>query len=646
MGLFRMASVLPYPYPVNNSLQKIGAWYDPTATEFIVWAPERQKVELLLESPQRGIHPMQKDEYGYWRIRFPADQTGASPQPNRSAASPSQPMPGARYFFRLDDAITCPDPASFSQPDGVHGPSALIDRMAFSWQDQAWTGIPPDNQIIYELHTGVFSDSHDFDGVRKRLDYLADLGINAIELMPLAQFPGSRNWGYDGVYPFAIQDSYGGVPGFQRLVNAAHARGIALIVDVVYNHVGPEGNYLPQYGPYFTDKYKTPWGDAVNVDDAGSDGVRNFFLQNARMWLEDYHVDALRLDAVHAIKDFSAIPFVRQLKELAADIERRTGCHKQLIAELDLNDPRYINPPAKGGYGLNAQWIDEFHHALRTLLTGDKTAYYEDFGSIHHLERAFRNTYVYDGVYSQHRQRTFGGHVDNNPYDQFVVFAQNHDQVGNRALGDRLTANLSFEQLKLAAATVLLSPYVPMLFMGEEYGERHPFPFFVSFGDPALIKAVREGRAAEFKGFAAGGVSIPDPESVATFESAVLSWTYDDDPGSALWQFYRSLIAMRKTRPALQGRARDSMIVYPAMDDTLLLERKILDDQVFIWLHFGGQPVRRENSTGHVLGKIFDSADRQWLGPGHADAAGAADILPGQLIDLAPWSALVFEKKQ
>jgi maltooligosyltrehalose trehalohydrolase len=590
---------------VNIPLQKIGAWYDPASTEFIVWAPARHQVEVILQSPEPGTYPMEKDESGYWRTHLPVN-------------------PGTRYFFRLDGTTTCPDPASFSQPEGVHGPSEVIDTNAFSWQDKDWTGIPLSNNIIYELHTGAFSPTHDFDGVRAKLDYLADLGINAIELMPLAQFPGDRNWGYDGVFPFAIQHSYGGAAGFQRLVDAAHSKGISIIVDVVYNHFGPEGNYLGQYGPYFTDKYKTPWGDAINVDDAGSDGVRNYFLQNARMWLEDYHVDTLRLDAVHAIKDFSAITFIQELKELAADIERQTACRKALIAEQDLNDPRYINPPAKGGYGLDAQWIDEFHHALRALLTGDRRSYYSDFGSIGQLEKAFRDTYVYDGIYSPHRQRTFGGHVDGNPYDQFVVFAQNHDQVGNRAMGDRLTDNLSVEQLKLAAATVLLSPYIPLLFMGEEYGERHPFPFFVSFTDPPLIKAVREGRAAEFKGFVHDGAVIPDPESAETFESAVLSWNINEE--LAAW--YRELIRFRTTRPAMQGRTRDSMLVHPAIGNVLLLERKIVNDRVWIVLHFGAEAVEIENTTGVALRSVF---------------GGEKEIAPGGPIGLDPWAVMAFE---
>jgi maltooligosyltrehalose trehalohydrolase len=580
---------------VNHPSIPIGALYSPEATQFIVWAPFCHTVELLAGTS----HALTPDEHGYWRIRVPV-------------------RAGQRYTFRLDGKVTCPDPASLWQPEGVHGPSAVVDLSAYRWQDEGWAGITMDNMILYELHVGTYTASHDFDGVVQKLDHLAGLGINAIELMPLAQFPGTRNWGYDGVYPFAVQQSYGGVDGFRRLVDAAHKRDIAVVVDVVYNHVGPEGNYLTQYGPYFTDNYRTPWGSAVNFDDAWSDGVRNFFLQNARMWLEDYRVDALRLDAVHAIKDLSAIPFVRQLKELAMEIELRTGRRKLLIAELDLNDPRYIHPPAKGGYGLDGQWIDEFHHALRALLTGDRNAYYADFGEIGHLERAFRNSYVYDGVYSSYRHRVFGGHADGCPYEQFVVFDQNHDQVGNRACGDRLTEHLTPAQLKLAAAVVLLSPYVPLLFMGEEYGERNPFPFFVSFEDPALIRAVREGRAAEFRGFAGEGLTIPDPEAEKTFESAVLSWEVD----VALLDYYKELIRLRKTRPALQGRARDTMVVHPAVGSVLMLERKIVNDHVFIFFNFGAEAVRVAGLNTKKLSRVF--------GPGDGG-------------EIAPWSVLVCE---
>ena len=610
---------------LNLILQDIGARYSPDATEFTVWAPLRHSVGLQLMSTDTEtaprLYPMQRQDNGYWALSLSVS-------------------PGDRYKFRLDGTDALPDPASFWQPDGVHGPSAVASRN-FSWTDKDWKGIPLSNMIIYELHVGTFTSSHDLEGVIMRLDYLADLGINAIELMPLAQFPGDRNWGYDGVYPFAIQHSYGGITGFQRLVDAAHARNIAVIVDVVYNHFGPEGSYIGRFGPYFTGKYQTPWGDALNFDDAWSDGVRNYFLQNARMWLEDYHVDALRLDAVHAIRDFSALHILQQLKVLTEDIERRCGCRKQLIAESDLNDPRYINPPAKGGYGLDGQWVDEFHHALRTLMTGETNAWYEDFGSIAQLEKAFRNTYVYDGVWSPHRKRTFGSSADGNSYDQFVVFAQNHDQVGNRAIGDRLTGNLDLEQLKLAAATVLLSPYVPLLFMGEEYGEENPFPFFGSFGDSQLADAIRKGRATEFKGFT-DGFDLPDPMAPATFESAILSWNFEEGQGLVLHSLYRHLINLRQTRPALQGRTRDSMIVHPSTGDTLPFERKILSDHLYIWLHFGDQPVSLCNITGQYLNKVFDSADSAWGGPGEGPESF---IAVGQPMKIMPHSAVVFEKK-
>ena len=602
-------------------LQKIGASFRDQNTEFVVWSPLLERVELVITTPAETIHAMEKDDKGYWRTTLPV-------------------TPGTRYGYRVDGKPeTLPDPASYSQPDGVHGLSMVVDTHSFTWDDTGWKGLPLSNKIIYELHTGTFSPTHDFDGIIRRLEYLRELGINSIELMPLAQCPGDRNWGYDGVYPFAIQHSYGGIAGFQRLVNAAHAMGTTIIVDTVYNHLGPEGNYLPQYAPYFTDQYKTPWGKALNFDGAWSDGTRNFFLQNAAFWLEDLHVDALRLDAVHAIFDRSANPFIQQLKELAAEISQRAGSKKELIAEIDLNDPRYINPLAKGGYGLDGQWNDEFHHSLRTILTGDTSGYYADFGGIAHLEKAFRNTYVYSGGWSKHRRRHFGGQADNNPYDQFVVFSQNHDHVGNRPHGSRLGNDLDFEQQKLAAATVLLSPYVPLLFMGEEYGEQNPFQYFVSFSDPALIDAVREGRAREFNHFADGS-PLPDPQSETTFDRSVLSWRIEE-PGTTLLRFYKALIRFRQTRPALQGRTRDTMIVHPATGKTLPIERKILNDRLFIWLHFGNQPVSLQNITWQHLHKVFDSAESEWGGPG---SPAATHILPWHSIDIAAHSVVIFER--
>jgi len=559
---------------------------------------------------------MTKDEWGYWKITLPVE-------------------PGTPYRYRLNEKHSFPDPASFYQPQGVHAPSAVAQRLDFAWEDQTWKGIPLTNMVMYELHTGCFSDTHDFEGIIRRLDYLLELGINTIELMPLAQCPGRRNWGYDGVSLFAIQASYGSIQDFQRLVNTAHAKGIAVIVDVVYNHLGPEGNYLPKYGPYFSDKYHTPWGSPLNFDGPWSDGVRNFFLQNARMWLEDYHVDGLRLDAVHAIYDFSAYHFMQELKDLALDIETRTGVKKTLICEMDLNDPRYINPMEKGGYGLDGQWIDEFHHALRTLMTGERNAYYEDFGDISYLEKAYRHTYVYNGTYSPHRKRTFGGRADNNPYSQFIVFSQNHDQVGNRALGDRLTHNVTFEQLKLAAAAVLLSPYVPLLFMGEEYGEKNPFQFFTDFSDPALIEAVRNGRKKEFQGFAQD-TEFPDPQSETTFLNSNLSWDYLQDKGATLLAYYKQLIHLRKSRPAMQGMTREDFHLHPVTGQTLCFERKIINDHLYIWLHFGDSPVTIDRQALPQLRKIFDSADEQWAGP--------VQDKDNEQIELQPYTAVIYEK--
>jgi maltooligosyltrehalose trehalohydrolase len=581
----------------------------------------------MLESPVSGNHLMEKDEQGYWSATIP------------------QLLPGAWYKFRLDGEALHPDPASLSQPSGVHGPSEITDLGSFDWQDEGWNGIPLGNMIIYELHTGCFSPTHDFEGVLHRLDYFLELGINTIEVMPLAQFPGSRNWGYDGAFPFAVQNSYGGAQGLQRLVDAAHQRGIAVLVDVVYNHLGPEGCYLTEFGPYFTNRYRTPWGNSLNFDDCWSDAVRNFYLQNVRMWLEDYRVDGLRLDAVHAIRDFSAVHIIQQLKEMALDIARRTGRRKELIAEIDLNDPRYISAFEKGGYGLDGQWIDEFHHALRTLLTGEKNAYYEDFGDIRQLEKSLRQAYVYDGCYSIHRKKTFGGQADHAPYSQFVVFAQNHDQIGNRPLGDRLNVNISSDQVRLAAATVLLSPYVPLIFMGEEYGETRPFPFFVDFGDPALIESVRQGRKAEFPQFTLSGSGearpqIPDPQAVETFQNAVLSLDYREGANAVLFGYYRHLIGLRKTRPALQGRTRESMTVHPAAGEIIHFERRIISDQLFIWLHFGNEEAVIRNKTGSGLRKLFDSAATRWGGPGEISCQ---EIAQGGSIRIPPWSAIVYE---
>ena len=584
---------------------------------FNVWAPFRKTLELILDNDLR--YPMQKDERGYWRCNVPGVK------------------PGARYFFCLDGEKNLPDPASRFQPESVHGKSAVVDE-SFSWGDTDWKGLGLGDMVIYELHVGTFSATHDFDGVISRLPYLKRLGVNAIELMPLAQFPGDRNWGYDGVFPFAVQNSYGGPLGLKNLVNAAHQAGIAVILDVVYNHQGPEGNYLGEYGPYFTDKYRTGWGQAINFDDVWCDGVRNFYWQNALMWLDEFRIDGLRLDAVHAIWDLGACHFMEILSERVRMLEQTSGRKKVLIAEFDLNNPRYILPAVKGGYGLDGQWIDEFHHALHSLLTGETDGYYEDFGETSHLAKAFKDSYVYTGQFSVHRKKTFGREPKDTSFDQFVVFVQNHDQVGNRMLGDRLTSTLNFEALKLAAATYLLSPSVPMLFMGEEYGEKNPFQYFISHTDQDLVEAVRKGRKEEFSYFKWQG-EVPDPQSEETFRQCMLSWEVESsEKGRALFAFYQELIAFRKTRKAMRGRKRDSLEVVAAQDKIICLRRKFDDDNVFIVMNFNKETVDFTLPSKQKLKTILNSASKLWEGPMALAQKGHSDLL-----QLFPQSVVIFE---
>lgn len=580
----------------SSIYKKIGSFYEEgKGCTFYVWAPFKKKVQLIITKPKAMEVEMQPQEYGYW-FAF----VEGLPQ-------------GATYFYKLENEEKwLPDPASISQPEGVHGASQVIDRN-FSWTDDEWYGIDFQQYILYELHVGTFSTQNNFEGVVSKLEYLHNLGITAIELMPVAQFPGNRNWGYDGVFPFAVQNSYGGVNELKKLVNAAHGYGMAVVLDVVYNHLGPEGNYLPLFAPYLTDKYHSFWGKALNYDDAWCDGVRNYMIQNALMWLDEFHIDALRLDAVHAIYDFGAVHFIKQLKEAVHQLQQRLNIPKYLIAEIDLNDVKYINSFEKGGYALDAQWVDEFHHALHALLTREVNGYYEDFGSFSHLVKAYQTPYVYDGVFSPHRKKIFGSSPIAHPYHKFVVFAQNHDQVGNRLLGDRLTKILSFEQLKLSAALVLLSPYIPLLFMGEEYGETNPFLFFTSHSDKQLIENVQKGRKEEFAYFNFQG-DFPDPQSEATFQQSILSWNLENTHHALLLRYYRQLITFRKTLPALQQTQRHSMNIWKTNEtDALLIAERVAPQQRLLLLfNCSAHPNTfqlAENKKAHTL---FYSANKEW----------------------------------
>ncbi|KJS33555.1 MAG: malto-oligosyltrehalose trehalohydrolase [Desulfatitalea sp. BRH_c12] len=580
----------------------------PDVCAFLVWAPFARKVDVALTDPQPRQAALSAVGNGYHYGQL----QGAGP--------------GTRYQYRLFtgqapddvDPLVRPDPASRYQPDGVHGPSQVVAD-DFEWHDSLWRGLPLSHYIIYEAHVGLMSEEGTFDGMIARLDDLKELGITALELMPVAQFPGNRNWGYDGVYPFAAQSTYGGVDGLKRLVDACHQKGLAVILDVVYNHFGPEGNYLADFGPYFTDAYRTPWGAAVNFDGPHSADVRRYFIENALYWVIDVHIDALRLDAVHAIYDFSARPFLEELAiavQTAAEQRNRTVL---CIAESALNDTRIIRPRAVGGFNLDAQWNDDFHHALHVQLTGEHIGYYADFGRLEHLAKAWRDGYVYSGEYSAFHQRPHGNSSRSTPARQLVVFAQNHDQVGNRMLGERLDRQTSFERLKVAAATVLLSPFIPLLFMGEEYAEPAAFPYFVSHSDRDLVEAVRQGRRKEFEGFVWQG-EPPDPQDEATFASARLDWELRrrSPTHAALCAFYQTLIRLRKTVPALKTLSKRRLHVATDEDHRLLFIRRWhANDEVALLLGFNAERVIAPVPfTAGIWRKCLDAAQEPWQGPG------------------------------
>ena len=459
---------------------------------------------------------------------------------------------GTDYAVVLDGAEPVPDPRSPFQPFGVHGPSRTVDHQLANWTDQGWHAPPLASAVIYELHIGTFSPGGTFDGTIEYLDHLVDLGISHVELMPVNEFPGARGWGYDGVDLYAPHHVYGGPDGLKRLVDACHRRGLAVVLDVVYNHLGPAGNYLGRFGPYFTDKYRTPWGPAVNLDGAGSDEVRRFFCENALMWLRDYHIDGLRIDAVHALIDMSAVHLLEQLTAEVTALALSLNRALVVIAESDLNDPRVVRAPAVGGYGVQAQWSDDFHHALHAVLTGERSGYYADFGALSDLAYALEHAFVYDGRISPARGRRHGRPADGISGSHFLGYLQTHDQVGNRARGERSSHLVRAEQLQIAAALVFTAPFVPMLFQGEEWGASTPFQYFTDHDDPQLAQAVSKGRREEFAAFGWEPADIPDPQSPETFDRSRLNWAErTHEPHRNLLEWHRELIAYRRATPAL-----------------------------------------------------------------------------------------------
>lgn len=629
-----MAGFFSSRYPEENNMPRTGFEFRHGAvslgrdsTRFRVWAPDASQVELRITHPAGFTAAMERRDAGYWE-----------------AVLENAPL-GSRYFYRVDGGPDRPDPASRFQPEGVHGPSEVVDA-AFDWQDQAWRGLPLDRCVFYELHAGAFTPEGAFDAILPRLESLRDLGVTVIELMPIAQFPGARNWGYDGVYPFAVQNSYGGPQGLKRLVDGCHRTGLGVALDVVYNHLGPEGNYLSNFGPYFTDSYKTPWGEAINFDGPESDEVRRFFIENALYWVREFHIDALRLDAVHGIFDRSAYPFLEELGDAVHEEASRLNRRVHVIPESDLDDPRLIRSKDLGGAGLDAQWADGFHHALRVLMTNDRRGYYQDYGELRLFAKAFEEGYAYSGEYSRHRRRRHGAPSRDIPAHRFVVFSQNHDQVGNRMLGERLGNLASFEDLKLAAAAVILSPHLPLLFMGEEYGETAPFLYFVSHSDPDLVEAVRRGRKNEFAAFAWEG-EPPDPQAEETFLRSKLNLDLrSKDKHRTLLSYYRELFRLRREVAALAALSKDQMSV--AADEgskTLFVRRWRGEDETLLVLCFAEADVTAKPLAppGH-WSKLLDSADAAWLGPG-ATLPEQMDSDGNLELTLRPRSAVLYRRR-
>jgi maltooligosyltrehalose trehalohydrolase len=567
--------------------------------EFQLWAPQPAGVEVVVAGERIAMTPI---DGGWWTCSV--DTAGE----------------GTEYAFSLDGGPPRPDPRSPFQPHGVHGASCLVDHGRFAWTDGAWRGLPLLGSVFYECHIGTFSAEGTFDGACRHLGHLAELGIDAIELLPVAEFPGRWGWGYDGVDLFAPHHAYGGPDGLKRFVDAAHAHGLGVVMDVVYNHLGPAGNYLPGFGPYFSARHQTNWGDAVNFDGPGSDEVRRFVIDNALMWLRDYHCDGLRLDAVHAIVDESAThileSLVAEVGVLAAHLRRPLF----VVAETDLNDPRFVRSREAGGYGVDAAWADEWHHALHAVLTGEKNGYYADFGPLSLLAKALRQAWVYDGMYSAVRGRVHGrdpGGLDGN---RFVVFTQNHDQVGNRATGDRLASLVSPELLRVAAGLLLTSPFVPLLFQGEEWGTATPFQYFTDHDDPELGRMVSDGRRQEFATFGWNADDIPDPQDPETFYRSKLDWAELGESRHAdMLHWHRRLLALRRQVPALSD---------PRLDRV-----EVQCDEAAGWLVLRRGPVTVAANLGAGTCTLPASAPARLL-----DASQATVSLTGRELVLPPYT--------
>jgi len=605
---------------------------------FRVWAPEREQVDLELVQPSMrpavtgGLPhlstrlPMTRDPEGY----FSLDVSGI--------------RAGQRYYYHLPEADRrFPDPASCWQPDGIGGPSAVVDHGSFKWSDLAWKGRPLGELIFYELHIGTFTPEGDFDAVIPRLDELAATGITALQLMPVAQFPGTRNWGYDGVFQYAVQHSYGGPEGLRRLVDACHLRGIAVFLDVVYNHIGYEGNFLDAFGPYFSDKYRTPWGKAMNFDGAWSDGVRDFITGNALYWAEHFHIDGLRLDAIHEMFDRNAVRIWDELYGSVKGWEQRSGKRFWLVAESDGNDPKVVRPPATGGLGFDAQWLDDFHHALYVLLDPDGRNHYRDYGSIEQLAKAWSEGFVHSGEYVRFRHRKHGASSAGIDGRHFIVFNQNHDLPGNRPDGRRLSALAGMPALKVAAAAVLLSPYVPMLFMGEEYGEDAPFYFFSDYREKETVRRLLEGRRKQFESFQWNG-EPRNPQDESVFRESRLQWEKRSSGDHAsLLDWHRRLIRLRCEHPVLSDLSRRGMHAAANGTRGLSVYRCTAMRDLHVVCLFNFSP---DKSLSFPIGYASAEEGGDWMPLLCSEAGLPQSVRAGGTVPLPPMSIAVFERKR
>ncbi|MBN9378790.1 MAG: malto-oligosyltrehalose trehalohydrolase [Chlamydiales bacterium 38-26] len=600
---------------------KRGAYLtDERNVRFTLWAPKAEDVEVLFVKDNQNILSkvnMKQPLPGYFEYETP------------------YPLPSLDYFYRLNHKHTYPDPVSRFQPFGVHGPSRFM-HSSFAWQDQEWRGIPLKDYLIYELHVGTFTPEGAFEAIIAKLPYLCELGITAIELMPVVEFPGTRNWGYDGVCLYAPHHHYGGPQGLKKLINACHLRGLAVILDVVYNHLGPEGNYLDNFGDYFTDLYKTPWGSAINYDGPRSDEVRRYFIDNALYWLTDYHIDALRLDAVHAIYDSSTQHFLKSLSSafhLQADYLQKKAF---IIAESDLNDIRVIDSDSHDGYNLDAQWSDDFHHAQQALITKSQWQYFKDFGSMADVAKAIKDTFIYDGRYSLYREKNFGSSSIHIPGDRFIICIQNHDQIGNASQGKRLGDIYTIDQYKLASMLLLISPNLPLLFMGQEWNAKTPFLFFTDFEDKKLGDLVRDGYQKEFN---LEQSEIFNPQNNQRFIDSKISWEeLKQQEHQEILNYYKKLIQIRKSSSCLSNNDKNlTQVFFDENKRWLIVSRKdLLGAQMIFAGNFSNEMQIIPLSDSTQRKELILSSNAEENSQEHEDEAG---------VFLLPWSGKLYRVK-